>query len=384
MRALRWTILVLLLLLIAAWFFLPGIVERRFNHVLTKPPYKASPEAEALHKQLLVADLHADSLFWGRNLLHRSSTGHVDLPRLAEGGVGIQAFTVVTTGPRNLNINQNSDSTDLVRYVAIAEMWPPSTWNSPKQRAMYQAGRLQKFADKSDGKLIILKSRSDLQNFLANRKPGTVAGFLGSEGAQPLEGNLDNLGELYNAGFRMMAPTHFTDTAIGGAAAGMTKGGLTNLGRAWVRKMELKNMLIDLAHSSPATLRDVVAIAMKPVVVSHTGVKGTCDNNRNLSDEELRLVAKTGGVIGIGFWETATCGNDAAAIARAIRHAVDVVGVEHVALGSDFDGATIEPFDATGMVKITEALLNQGFSPHDIKLIMGENVIRLLLTTLPQ
>ena len=95
-------------------------------------------------------------------------------------------------------------------------------------------------------------------------------------------------------------------------------------------------------------------------MISHTGVKGTCNNNRNLSDDELRAVARTGGVIGIGYWETATCGSDAAAIARAIRYAANVVGVEHVGLGSDFDGATIEPFDTTGLVKITEALLAQG------------------------
>src|SRR5262249_14594801 len=147
----------------------------------------------------------------------------------------VQAFTVVTTAPRNLNINQNSDSTDLVRYIAIFEGWPFRTWNSPKQRALYQARLLQKFASGSAGSLAVLKSRADLQNFLANRNPGTVAGFLGAEGAQPLEGDLDNLDELYNAGFRMMAPTHFTDTAIGGAAAGLSKGGLTDLGRAWVR-----------------------------------------------------------------------------------------------------------------------------------------------------
>ena len=384
MKFLRRSLFLLIVILVLAWFVLPGLVEKYFNHVTQQPPYRASSEAEALHRQLLIADLHADSLFWGRNLLRRSSRGHVDLPRLAEGNVSVQAFTVVSTAPRNLNINQNSDSTDLVRYIAIAEGWPFRTWNSPKERALYQASRLQKFAAESAGTLVVLKSRSDLQNFLANRKAGSVAGLLGAEGAQPLEGKLDNLDELYNAGFRMMAPTHFTDTAISGAAAGMSKGGLTDLGRAWVRKMESENMLIDLAHSSSATLCDVTAIATRPVVISHTGVKGTCNNNRNLSDDELRAVARTGGVIGIGYWETATCGTDAAAIARAIRYAVNVVGVEHIGLGSDFDGATTEPFDTTGLVKITEALMAQGFSQKDIKLIMGENTINLLLKTLPQ
>ena len=94
-----------------------------------------------------------------------------------------------------------------------------------------------------------------------------------------------------------MARTHFTDTAIGGAAAGINKGGLTDLGRQWVRALEAKSIIIDLAHASPATLRDVTAMATRPLLVSHTGVKATCNNPRNLSDEELQAVAKTGGVM---------------------------------------------------------------------------------------
>jgi microsomal dipeptidase-like Zn-dependent dipeptidase len=113
-------------------------------------------------------------------------------------------------------------------------------------------------------------------------------------------------------------------------------------------------------------------------------VRGTCDNQRNLSDDELRGIAATGGVIGIGYWDTATCGTDARAIARSIRYAANVAGVEHVALGSDFDGAVKEPFDTTGVVEITDALLAEGFSEDEIKMIMGGNVIRLLSENLPR
>ncbi len=385
MKRLRWVIAGFVAALLIAWFVLPGIVEGRNNRVLHPPPYQGSAAAVALHQQLLVADLHADSLLWGRNLLRRSATGHVDLPRLVEGNVAIQAFTVVTTAPSKININRNSDSSDLIQHIARLEGWPQRTWNSPKQRALYQAQRLHKFAAGSNGELIIIKSRSDLREFLAARgSQHKVAAFLGAEGTQPLEGKLENLDELYDAGFRMMAPTHFTDTAIGGSASGMSKGGLTDLGRQWVRRMEARNMLIDLAHASPATLADVTAIATRPVIVSHTGVKVTCNNNRNLSDEQLRAVARTGGVIGIGYWETATCGTDARAVARAIRHAVNTAGVEHVALGSDFDGGTTMPFDTSGLAMITDALLREGFSEQDIRKIMGENVVRVLLATLPE
>src|SRR5579864_8111802 len=231
MRRLRWLLFLAVMILIAAWLALPGMVERRFNRTLHAPSYQPSAQAEALHRKLIVADLHADSLLWGRNLLRRSSRGHIDLPRLAEGNVAIQAFTTVTTSPRGLNIYQNSDSSDMIRYIAMVEGWPPRTWSSPKQRALYQASRLQKFADQSKGALVVVRSRSDLQKFLTTRGSAqAVAGFLGAEGAQPLEGRLGNLDELYAAGFRMMAPTHFTDTAIAGAAAGMKRDGLTDLG----------------------------------------------------------------------------------------------------------------------------------------------------------
>ncbi|MGZ4875078.1 MAG: dipeptidase [Candidatus Angelobacter sp.] len=383
MKRLRWFLLLVVLILAVAWLALPGIVERRFNRTLHAPPYQPSAQAQALHRRLTVADLHGDSLLWGRNLLRRSTRGHIDLPRLAEGNVSIQAFTVVTTSPRKLNIYQNSDSTDLIRYIAMLEGWPPRTWNSPKQRALYQAGRLHQFADRSHGMLTVIHSRAELQRFLSNRQPGQVAGFLGTEGAQPLEGRLENLDELYAAGFRMMAPTHFTDTAIAGSAAGMKKDGLSDLGRQWVRAMESHHMIIDLAHASPATLRDVTAMATHPLLVSHTGVKGTCNNPRNLSDDELRAVARTNGVIGIGLWDTATCGSDARATARAIHYAVDIVGPDHVALGSDFDGGVTEPFDSSGWALLTDALLQEGFSEQDIHKIMGENVVRVLLEVLP-
>jgi microsomal dipeptidase-like Zn-dependent dipeptidase len=147
--------------------------------------------------------------------------------------------------------------------------------------------------------------------------------------------------------------------------------------------MEEKRMIVDLAHASPKTIEEVLAMARRPVVVSHTGVRGTCDNTRNLSDDQLKAIARTGGVIGIGYWDTAVCGPDASAIARAIRYTANLVGVEHVALGSDYDGAIPAPFDTTGVVQITDALIAEGFSESDIEKIMGGNVFRLLAANLP-
>jgi membrane dipeptidase len=208
--------------------------------------------------------------------------------------------------------------------------------------------------------------------------------MLSIEGANALDGQLENLDVLYRAGYRMMSPSHFFDNDIGGSAAGVHKIGLTDKRREWVRQMEARHMIIDLAHASAKTIEDVLAVATRPVVVSHTGVKGTCDNNRNLSDDQIRAVAAKGGLTGIGYWDMATCGSDARAIVKAMRYVSDRVGVEHVGLGSDFDGAITAPFDTTGVVEITDAMLEAGYSESEIRLVMGENVMKFLAANLPE
>jgi membrane dipeptidase len=376
---------ILLAALVVFFFFLPGYVGRRMNATIGEPPYAASERAKALHKNLRVADLHADTLMWDRDLLKRGDWGHVDLPRLVEGNVAVQAFTVVTKTPRGMNIESNSGDTDNITLLAIAERWPVTSWLSLTERALYQAGRLQEASARSNGKLVILRTRQDVTNFLERRKTDTeiVGGFLGLEGAHALEGNTANLDRLYDAGFRMIGMAHFFDNEMAGSAHGVEKYGLTDKGRELARRMEEKRVFIDLAHASPKTIDDVLRIATRPVIVSHTGVKGTCDNRRNLSDDHLKAIANNGGIVGIGFWDTAVCGGDAAAIAKAIRHATNLMGVDHVALGSDFDGAIEAPFDATGMVQITDALLRENFNEGEIRKIMGENVIRTLQLYLP-
>lgn len=380
-------VVVLFLLLGAFFFIVPAQLEKRLNVALNSPPYVASERAVELHKKLLIADLHADSLLWDRNLNDRATRGHVDIPRLIDGNVALQAFTVVTKTPYvwKMNIERNDDKTDNITLLAIAERWPTSTWSSLTQRALYQARKLQGEASQSAGRLTVIKTSGDLSNYLDRRinEPHITAGFLGIEGAHALDGNLDNIDVLFDAGFRMMAPTHFFDNDIGGSAHGVEKGGLTDKGKEMIRRMEAKRMIVDLAHASARTIDDVLALAARPVVVSHTGVKGTCDNQRNLSDDQLKGVARTGGVIGIGYWETAVCGKDTNAIAKAVRYAANVVGVDHVGLGSDFDGAVTAPFDTSGLVQLTDALIGEGFTDEEIGKIMGRNALRLLIQNLP-
>ncbi|MGB9206095.1 MAG: dipeptidase [Terriglobales bacterium] len=377
----------LFVLCIAVVFFLtiPRLVDEDQNKVVKKPPYAASARALNLHKQLTIADLHADSLLWGRDLLERSAYGHVDIPRLADGNVALQVFSLPTRSPAGLNIESNGDKNDQIFWLAIVDRWPPATWNSLTERARYQARRLHRFAGGSHGGFVVIENSADLSNYLERRRLNgrLTAGLLSIEGAHALDGNLENLDVLYRAGYRMMSPSHFFDNDIGGSSAGVHKTGLTDKGREWVRQMEARHMIVDLAHASARTIDDVLAIANRPVVVSHTGVKGTCNNNRNLSDDQIRAVAAKGGLIGIGYWDTATCGTDARAIVKAMRYVSDRVGVEHVALGSDFDGATTAPFDTTGLVEITDAMLEAGYSEQEIRSIMGENVMKFLHANLP-
>ncbi len=376
-------VLVLVTLLV---LFAPAIVDRALNRVLYAPPYTVSAEVEELHRDLFVVDLHGDPLLWDRDLNQRLNHGAIDVPRLIEGNVGIQCFFIVSKSPYGQNIDRTEDTSDSITALGILQGWPRKTWGSFLERALFQAGRLDQTAEHSGGRLIVIKSKRDLRRYRDARSSNTdqTAGILGVEGAHVLEGDLANVAKLFDAGVRIMAPTHFFDNEVGGSAHGVEKGGLTELGRRMITDMEARGILLDLAHASPAVFRDALSITTRPVVVSHTGVRGTCDNNRNLSDEQIKGIAATGGVIGIGYWDAAVCGQDAAAIARAIRYTVDLVGIDHVSLGSDFDGAVPVPFDTTGLALITQALLEDGFTKEDIRGIMGENALRIFEQILPE
>lgn len=363
----------------------PAIVDNALNHTLGKPLPEPEESITQLHQTLFVADLHADSLLWGRNLAEGYHRGLVDLPKLQAGNVALQGFSVVTQSPRGLNYESNPSDSDTIFWLGLAQAWPPAALKNLSDRALLQAERLHQAAEDSQGQLRVIRNQQDLQDFLLARQedPALIAGWLSLEGSHALEGDLANLERLEDAGFRMLSPTHFFDNAIGGSAHGEQQGGLTDLGREWVREMNERSLIIDLAHASPATFDEVMALSERPVMVSHTGVRGTCDNNRNLSDEQLDALKANGGLVGIGFWDAAVCETSVDAIVQAILYTRERIGVEHVALGSDFDGAVITPFDASQMSQLTAALLAQGLPEKEIAAIMGGNVRDFLLANLP-
>ena len=361
------------------------IGERALNRVHHRGPYRASPRAAELHRSLTVVDLHADTLLWGRDLRRRASYGHLDVPRLVDGGVALVGLSAETQVPLGANMDRNGERADLVTVLALGQRWPRPTWGSRLARALHLALRLRAMAAESAGRLTLVETRHDLAGYLARRAAdrSITAAFLSVEGAQALDDDVGSIDILAAAGFRTIAPSHLLDTTYAGSAHGVGKGGLSERGRDLLSRAESAGLLMDVAHASSATIDDVLALAARPVVASHTGVRAAVGGVRNLPDDQVRGIAATGGLVGIGFWPVACGGRDARAIARSVVAAIGLAGVDHVALGSDFDGAVSTPFDVSGMALLTDALLAEGLSDDEIGAVMGGNAVRVLTAALP-
>ena len=363
------------------FFVVPARVDASMNKVAAHEPYAVSREAEALHSGLMLADLHNDVLLWDRDFLGRSARGHTDAPRLAAGGYRLQVLAAVTKTPKNFNYDENAADTDNITLLAIAQRWPFRTWSSLAERALHVADKLKKYEKRSNGAVRLVATREALAEGVGRDGLNVI---LATEGGHPLEGDLANLDRLFEAGYRVLGLQHFFDNELGGSLHGVSGAGLTDFGRAAVAAAQRKGMIIDVAHSSELVVEDVLAMTDAPLIVSHTGLRGHCDSPRNLSDDLMKKIAARGGLIGVGFWDGAVCATSLEAVADAIVYGVDLVGASQVALGSDFDGATTTPFDASEAAALTEALMARGLGDATIRAVMGENIIRFFAENLPQ
>jgi microsomal dipeptidase-like Zn-dependent dipeptidase len=363
----------------------PPIVEAGLNKVVPHPPYSVSAAAKALHARLDLADLHSDTLLWNRDVLARGTIGHVDVPRLREGRFALQVFSAVTKSPEGQNYDRTRGDTDQIALLVKVQLWPLKTWNSLLERALYQVEKLNAAAKRDPKALAVVRSRADLQRLMARRAKGepVVGGLLAIEGAHALEGDLANLKKLSDAGYRMIGLSHFFDNELGGSLHGVSKGGLTPFGVQAVLAMEEAGLMIDLAHASEKVVDDVLQLTKRPVVVSHTGVRGACKSPRNLSDAHMRAIAAKGGLIGIGYWDGAVCDTTPAGVVKSLRYAIDLIGADHVALGSDYDGTTTVRFDASESVALIDAMLKAKFTQEEIRKVAGENTLRFLAQNLP-
>ena len=368
------TLLGLVAILLAAFLiFAPAEFEKQTNMVDGKPLPEIRADAQKLHDSLMIVDLHGDTLLWKRKITDSVDRGHIDLDRMEAGNVGLQVFSSVTKTPRGQNYDSNSGDTDNITLLAITQLQPMRTWFSLLERQLYHAQKLDKAVAVSGGRLASISEPEDL-----DRLDKSIGVLFSAEGLQTLEGDRANLKKLYASGMRMAGMVHFFDNELAGSMHGIEKGGLTDFGRTIIRDMESMGMIVDIAHSSHATVADILKMARRPVVSSHGGVQAVCGVNRNLTDMEIKGVAATGGVVGLGYWDGAMCDTDPATVAKAVKHVRDLVGIEYVALGSDFDGAVTTRFDTSGIVQITQALMDAGFTEAEIRAVMGLNALRVI------
>lgn len=366
-------------------WIVPGVLEGGMNLVQPHDSYRIRADAQTLHDTLFIADLHTDSLLWKRDLLQEASLGHVDVPRLERGNVALQVFSATTKSPSGQNYDANTADSDNITWLAMAQLWPLRTWFSIYERARYQLEKLHAFAAASGGRLVVVTSAAEMAQFVERRDrgEGVTAGIYLIEGAHPLEGDLDNLDRLYAEGLRISGLTHFFDNRLGGSLHGVSGAGLTPFGVDVVMRANELGIILDVAHASPQMVSDVLDLSTAPVILSHGGVKGLCDMGRNLDDVLMRRFAAGGGLVGIGYWDGAVCDITPAGVVRSIRYAIDLLGVDNVALGSDYDGTTEVLFDTSELAILTQTMLDEGFTEEEIRKVMGENAKRFFLANLP-
>ena len=387
MKKLFWFLgISIIIILFLARAILPEQTDRALNQITEHRPFKTSIDAQKLHETLFIGDWHADSALWSRDLSIDNDHGHVDIPKLQKGNVALQMFTTVTKSPSGQNYDKNETNTrDNITTLAIVQGWPIKTWTSLYERAVFQSQKIHKLSEENPNDLMLIKSKLDLSSFLEKRKKNItlIGGLIGTEGSHALDGDLENIKKLYDHGFRMMSLHHFFDNKLGGSLHGTTGSGLTSFGANAVELMQDFEIIIDVSHSSENVVKDVLKLSSRPLVVSHTGFNGHCESPRNISDDLMKSIANKGGIIAIGYWDGAVCDNSPKSVAEALMYGIDLVGENHLSLGSDFDGSITPGFDTSELVAITDWLIKLGATESQIRKIMGKNMFLFIQTYLP-
>jgi len=356
-----------------------------------------------IHQDLIVVDGHNDviveSILPGKDIGKRIKTGHTDLPRLKEGGVDVQVFAVWSDDKK----------------------WKKNAY----KHANDQIDALEKLIANNPDKIELAKSSADIERI---NKDGKIVALIGIEGGNMIEERLDYLETLYNRGARYLTLTWNYNLPWVTAAAMEVKTkdkkgkGLTEHGKEIIRKMNELGMMVDLSHAGEQTFYDVLSITSKPVLVSHSNAAALTPHYRNLKDAQLEALKKNGGVVGVNFYSefldsnypkrvknlyykshkkdstnkeisvgkmygalSAKQKHEANApfenVLKHIDHLVAKAGIDHVAIGSDFDGIESPPQELEDVTKfpvLTKALLERGYSKEDVAKIMGLNFLRVL------
>ncbi len=337
-------------------------------------PVSEAVDIAALHRRVCVADGHADSLMWNRDLTCASEQGHVDFPRLQEAGVKIQCFTIVTRGLPVI---------DGFSLFAMRQRWPREARATEWSRCTFQLDRLGAFCRESKGGASIAATATQLEKNLAE---GRLSAVVGIEGGHALGGQVDRVKELYLRGVRFMSLSHLSNNELGGTSTPyFGNKPLTPHGRDVLDAMGEAGMLLDVAHASPTMLPELLTHPKARPFCSHAGVQGATKHWRNLPDAVCKAIADKGGVVGIIFAPQFVGGNTFGHVVRHLEHAVQVMGEDGVALGSDFDGMIPLPKgmrDVRDLPKLTAALLERGMPVRIVEKVLGENYRRFFGETL--
>ncbi len=311
-------------------------------------------------KKYFTVDAHTDVLLRcvkdNIELGKRLSLGHVDIPRLKEGNVKVQFFAIF-----------------------VESKYKP-------ERALKQAVLLlEKFykeLEKNREDLVLIKNLSDLEKVKESDRVGAI---LSIEGGEPIETTLELLDFFYRMGVRAMGLTWNERNMIAnGAGEWGEMGGLSKFGKEVVKRMNKLGMIVDVSHITPPGFWDVIEVSEKPIIASHSNVYALCNHPRNLTDLQIKALAEKGGVMGINFYSEFLNSEGKATLEDIIKHIdyiVELVGPDHVGMGSDFDGIPSWPeeiYDASRFPLIFEELEKKGYKEEDIKKIAGENFLRVI------
>ena len=320
----------------------------------------------ALHARSFVFDGHCDTLAaplpgpYPRDLTQWGETGHLDLPRLRAGGVNCQIFACF---PGEYRLSAN-----------------------PTSAALQRLENLYDLLTRAPDQITLVRTAADLAQLTVD---GPIGAILGLEGVEALDGSLALLHTFHRLGVRNVGLAWNGRNPAGDGCEVGSSFGLTPFGRDIVRACNRLGMVIDVSHLNDAGLADVLALSVHPVIASHSNARALCRHPRNLTDDQLRAIAGKGGVIGATLVAMFIADNPAeASLPRFldhIDHLVQVAGIDHVGLGSDFDGCTPPPDLNSGekYPRITDGLLARGYAEEAIVNILGANFRRVFSQILP-
>jgi membrane dipeptidase len=320
-------------------------------------------ELTLVHFAALMVDFHNDILSVmasDRNyrLADLHSYHHTDIPRLKMGGVDVQLFAV---------------------YVS-----PSQFPNNPFNQAMEM---INIFHEEMMLNYEDIRQSKNYDEIISTVESGKISAVLCVEGGHTIENDLNNLYALHNEGIRYMTITwnNSTDWAVSAQDSRSATVGLSDFGREVIRKMDSLGIIIDISHTGIKTIEDILEVTTNPIIASHSGVRALRNHYRNLYDDQIKAIAKSGGVIGVVFYPSFLSTNPSSVnintVIQHIDYIVNLVGIDYVGIGSDFDGIETTPFgleDASKFPYLTQKLLERGYSAEDVFKILGGNFMRVI------